>query len=105
MRDATLFPLGRQVALLSNAVGALVHIAIRSTTSLSRARTTSLTLVSGEFFALLCRVGPYLHFAIRLSDSESPWLCTLKETDDLRKDIPCKACIEVFDRPAGQRLG
>jgi hypothetical protein len=38
-------------------------------------------------------------------DSESPRLCTLKEADDLRKDIPCKACIEVFDRSACQRLG
>lgn len=80
----------------------LVRLAVRAATSFSRACAASTSLPSGKSLALLCRKGLHLHYAIRLSDGESPGLFALKEPDNLGQEVPRKACIEVFDGSACQ---
>lgn len=101
-RSTAPLALRRQIAPLSSTTRVLVRRAVGPAASFSRACAASTSLTSGEFLALLCRKGPYLHHAIRLSDGESPGLCALKKPDDLGKEVPRKACIEVFDGSACQ---
>lgn len=101
-RSTAPLALHRQIATLFSTTSVLIRFAIGPAASLSRACAASTSLTSGKFLALLCGKRPYLHHAIRLSDSESPGLCALKEANDLGKEVPRKARIEVFDGSACQ---